>query len=315
MSLNGFCAAFALAAVVAMATATTGALAGGAPAPAAPAAVAPAAAAAPAVAATPAPGAALPGKVDLVNRRVLRVCADPANLPFSNDKGEGFENRIAALVADELKLPVEYMYFPMATGFIRKTLFAKACDVVIGYAQGDELVLNTNAYYRSTYALVYRKGQGLDGVTKLNDPRLQGKRVGIIAGTPPANIMAKVGLMQFAKPYSLVVDRRYESPAEDMIKDIRSGEIVAGVLWGPIAGYFGGRNGEKLTVEPLGDEGLGSSRLAFRITMGVRQGEDDWKRQLNTIIAKRQGDINKVLAEYGVPMLDEQNNKISVTSQ
>lgn len=281
--------------------------------------------AAAAPAATPAPAAGAPAqtspvvvrpvpppahKVDLVNRNVLRVCSDPANMPFSNAKGEGFENKIASLVAAELKLPIEYVYYPMATGFIRRTLFAKACDIVIGYAQGDEMVLNTNAYYRSTYALVYRAGQGLDGVTMLNDPRLQGKRVGVIAGTPPANIMAKVGLMQFAKPYSLVVDRRFESPSEDMIKDIRSGEIAAGVFWGPIGGYFGSRGGEKLTVVPIGDEGLGSSRLAFRITMGVRAGEDDWKRQLNGIIAKRQGDIDQILLDYGVPMIDEQNKQI-----
>lgn len=250
------------------------------------------------------------GRVDLVNRQVLRVCSDPANMPFSNDKGEGFENKVAAIVADELKIPVEYTYFPMATGFIRKTLFAKACDIVIGYAQGDELVLNTNAYYRTSYTLVYPKGKGLDGVVSLADARLKGKRIGVIAGTPPGNIMAKQGLMALAKPYHLVVDRRFESPGEEMMGDIRSGEIAAGVLWGPIAGYFATRGGEELTVVPLVDEGTGSSRLVFRISMGVRNGEDDWKRQLNTIIAKRQKDINAALLQYGVPLLDEQNQRI-----
>jgi len=111
-------------------------------------------------------------RVDLVNRTALRVCADPANMPFSNEKREGFENKIADIVAGELKLPIEYTWFPQATGFIRQTLFAKRCDVVMGYAQGDELVLNTNHYYRSTYALVLRKGAGLDGVDSLADPRL-----------------------------------------------------------------------------------------------------------------------------------------------
>ena len=112
-------------------------------------------------------------RVDLVNRTALRVCADPANMPFSNDKGEGFENKIAEIVAAELKVPVEYTWFPQATGFIRQTLFAKRCDVVIGYAQGDELVLNTNHYYRSTYALVYRASTGLDGVDSLAGPAPQ----------------------------------------------------------------------------------------------------------------------------------------------
>ncbi len=249
-------------------------------------------------------------KADLVNRRVLRVCSDPANLPFSNQKGDGFENRIAEIVADELKIPVEYTWFPQATGFIRRTLFAKACDVVIGFAQGDEFVLNTNHYYRSTYALLYRKGKGLDGVDSLADERLKGRRIGIIAGTPPGDVMTTLGLMATARPYPLTVDRRYESPAERMIEDIRSGEIDAGVLWGPIAGYFAKRGGEPLVVAPLVKESTGP-RMTYRITMGVRQGDDVWKRQLNDVIAKRQGDIDKVLLDYGVPLLDENNQLIT----
>ncbi|MPZ40305.1 MAG: quinoprotein dehydrogenase-associated putative ABC transporter substrate-binding protein [Rhizobiales bacterium] len=231
-------------------------------------------------------------------------------MPFSNDKGEGFENRIAEIVAAELKLPVEYTWFPQATGFIRQTLFAKRCDVVMGYAQGDELVLNTNHYYRSTYALVYRRNAGLDGSDTLSDPRLQAKRIGVVAGTPPASIMARVGLIQRAKPYQLMVDRRHESPAERMIDDIKSGDIDAGVLWGPIAGYFTRTAGGALTVAPLLKE-TGSPRMAYRITFGVRNLEDDWKRQLNTLIAKRQGDFDAVLLSFGVPLLDEQSHLIT----
>jgi len=250
-------------------------------------------------------------RTDLVNRTALRVCADPANMPFSNEKGEGFENKIADIVAGELKVPVEYTWFPQATGFIRQTLFAKRCDVVMGYAQGDELVLNTNPYYRSTYALVYRAGGELDGVDSLSDPRLRERRIGVVAGTPPGNIMALLGLLQRAKPYHLVVDRRYESPGESMIKDVRSGDIDAGVLWGPIAGYFAPKGGgDKLVVAPLLKE-VSSTRMAYRITFGVRHLEDDWKRQLNTLIAKRQGDIDEVLLQYGVPLLDEDSKLIT----
>jgi len=257
------------------------------------------------------PAGAVEGqRADLVNRRVLRVCADPANLPFSNQKGEGFENKIADIVGNALGLSVEYTWFPQATGFIRRTLFAKACDVVIGYAQGDELVLNTNHYYRSTYAILYRKGSTLDGVDSLADARLKGKHIGIIAGTPPGDIMAKLGLMALAKPYPLTVDRRYESPAERMIEDIRSGVIEAGILWGPIAGYFSQKGGEKLVVKPLVQESFGP-RMTYRITMGVRQGDDVWKRQLNQVIAQNQGKIDKVLLDYGVPLLDEQNKPIT----
>ena len=247
---------------------------------------------------------------DLVNRTALRVCADPANMPFSNDKNEGFENKIAEIVAADLKIPVEYTWFPQATGFIRQTLFAKRCDVVIGYAQGDELVLNTNHYYRSTYALVYRAGTGLDGVVSLADPRLKDRRIGVIAGTPPGSIMAQLGLIQRAKPYPLMVDRRHDSPGERMINDIRSGDIDAGVLWGPIAGYFAAKGGDKLLVVPLLKE-TGTPRMAYRITFGVRNLEDDWKRQLNVVIAKRQSDIDALLLQFGVPLLDEQSNLIT----
>jgi quinoprotein dehydrogenase-associated probable ABC transporter substrate-binding protein len=249
-------------------------------------------------------------RADLVNRTALRVCADPANMPFSNDKGEGFENKIAEIVAAELKVPVEYTWFPQATGFIRQTLFAKRCDIVMGYAQGDELVLNTNHYYTSTYALVYRRNNGLDGVDSLSDPRLKDKRIGVVAGTPPGNVMAQLGLLQRAKPYPLMVDRRYESPGEGMIKDIQSGDIDAGVLWGPIAGYFAPKGGDKLVVAPLLKE-TGSTRMAYRITFGVRNLEDDWKRQLNVLIANRQGDIDAVLLQFGVPLLDDQSNIIT----
>jgi quinoprotein dehydrogenase-associated probable ABC transporter substrate-binding protein len=246
-------------------------------------------------------------RIDLVDRTALRVCADPANLPFSSDKGEGFENKIADIVAGEFKLPVEYTWFPQATGFIRQTLFAKRCDVVLGYAQGDDLVLNTNHYYRSTYALVHRKDGALDGISGLSDPRLQGKHIGVIAGTPPATTMAQLGLIQYARPYPLMVDRRYDSPGERMIGDIQSGEIEAGVLWGPIAGYFASKAG--LAVVPLlKDEG--AARMAYRITFGVRPLDDDWKRQLNVLIAKRQGDFDAVLLQFGVPLLDEQSNLI-----
>ena len=113
---------------------------------------------------------------DLVNRKVLRVCADPANLPFSNEKKEGFENKIADIIGNELGVPVEYTWFPQATGFTRNTLLAKRCDVIIGTGQGDDLVLNTNALYRSAYALIYKPGAGLDGVESIFDPKLKGKR-------------------------------------------------------------------------------------------------------------------------------------------
>jgi quinoprotein dehydrogenase-associated probable ABC transporter substrate-binding protein len=247
---------------------------------------------------------------DLVNRKVLRVCADPANMPFSNTKHEGFENKIAEIIADELGVPVEYTWFPQAMGFVRSTLLAKRCDVIIGTGQGDPEVLNTNHLYRSTYALVYRPDNGLDGVDSVRDPRLKGKRMGVVISTPSSTLVAKAGLMGNAKPYRLMVDRRYDSPAEEMTKDIREGEVDAGVLWGPIAGYFANKGGEELVVVPLVKDS-GDGRTQFRITMGVRQSDHEWKRQLNDVIRKRQADIDRVLLEYGVPLLDEDNKPIT----
>jgi quinoprotein dehydrogenase-associated probable ABC transporter substrate-binding protein len=252
---------------------------------------------------------------DAVNRKVLRVCATRANLPYSNEQGEGFENKIAQIIADEVKLPIDYTFFPQGRGFVELTLNEKLCDIIIGTMQTDTQTLNTNHYFRSTYCLVYRSGLGLDGVSSLFDPRLKTTRVGIQAGVPVAEQVAKAGLMANAKPYRLFVDTRYDNPMRDMVADIRSGEIDLGVLWGPHAGYFASRGGERLTVAPMLEEVPHTPRLEHRITMGVRRSDSGWKRQLNGIISKRHGDIDGVLHAYGVPMIDEDNKIIAPPHQ
>ncbi len=239
---------------------------------------------------------------DLVSRSELRVCADPANMPFSNDKGEGFENKLAELVGKVLKVPVSYTWFPQATGFIRNTLGAKVCDIVMGYAQGDELVLNTNHYYTAAYALIVRSDSPLAGVESLEDPRLQDKSIGVIAGTPPSTNLAIYGLLGKVRPFQLMVDRRFFSPAEDMISQVASGELDAGILWGPIGGYYAKTSKVPLTVIPLVKERQGP-RMSYRITMGVRQSDTNWKRDLNRIISEHQGEIDAILASYGVPIV------------
>lgn len=240
---------------------------------------------------------------DLVVRSELRVCADPANMPFSNQKQEGFENKIADLVGKALNIPVVYTWFPQATGFIRNTLGTKKCDIVIGYSQGHELVLNTNHYYSSAYSFITPVDSDLATVESLDDPRLKGRKIGIIAGTPPATNMALNGLMGSARPFQLMVDRRYYSPAEQMVEQIAKGEIDAGILWGPIGGYFAKQQKKDMVVTPLTKETKGP-RMAFRITMGVRQNELDWKRQLNKIIREHQEEINAILKNYGVPLVE-----------
>lgn len=248
--------------------------------------------------------------IELVDPKVLRVCADPRNLPFSNEKGEGFENKLGELFAEKLQKKLDYMYFPQATGFVRMTLAAHRCDVIMGFPQGDDLVQGTNPYYRTAYALVAKQGSGLDDVATLEDARLKDKRIGIVAGTPPATNMAVAGLMANARPYPLMIDTRFDSSSAAMIKDLMSGEIDAGVLWGPMAGYYAKQASPPLHVTPLVKETSGP-RLAFRIGMGVRPADQNWKRQLNRLIQENQPAINKILLDFGVPLLDENDKPIT----
>ena len=247
--------------------------------------------------------------IELVDPKVLRVCADPNNLPFSNDKGDGFENKLAEFFAAKLQKKLDYFYFPQATGFVRMTLGAHRCDVIMGFPQGDDLVQGTNPYYRTAYAIVAKHGGGLDAVTALDDARLKDKHIGIVAGTPPATNMAANGLMVNAKPYQLMVDTRVDSSAVAMIGDITAGKIDAGLLWGPMAGYYAKTVNPPLHVTPLLKETKGP-KMAYRIGMGVRAGDQNWKRQLNRLIQENQSEINKILLGYGVPLLDENDHLI-----
>lgn len=246
---------------------------------------------------------------DLVSQSAFRVCADPANLPMSSESGEGFENEIAEHFAEVLDRELQYTWFPMALGFLRNTLLNYRCDVIIGYAQGDEMVLNTNHYYTSAYVIVTRSDSDIADVDTIADPRLTDKRIGVVAGTPPASHAARHGLMKKAKGYDLMVDRRVESPNEDMIADLLEGEIDAALMWGPIAGPLVKAEGDALTMTPLLKE-QGSPRLFYRITMGVRQGEDNWKRELNSLIRQEQEEIDAILTRYGVPLVDDMGTSL-----
>lgn len=254
--------------------------------------------------------AGLGAAVELVDPNVFRVCADPNDMPYSNEKKEGYEDRIAKLLADALGKTVSYTYFPVVTGFVRHTLGEYKCDVIMSYPQGDELVQNTNPYYRTAYALVYKEGSDLAGIDTIGDPRLKGRKIGVVAGTPPATNMAVNGLMATARPYFLMVDTRLGTETEHMIHDIESGEIDAGLIWGPIAGYYAKKSPTPLVVVPLLKETTGP-KMAYRITMGVRPSDQEWKRTLNKLIADHQEEINAILLDYGIPLLDESDNRIT----
>lgn len=248
---------------------------------------------------------------DLVDRAAFRVCADPANAPLSTEDGAGFENRVADVIAASLGVPVQYTWFPQVTGFLRQTLNAGKCDVVMGYAQGDELVLNTNHYYTSTHVIVTRADSDLADVDHLGDPRLKGRKIGVVANSPPATHVARLGLMKDAEPYALMVDRRVENPAGQMLADVAAGKIDAALLWGPIGGPLVKAN-PALQATPLLKE-TDTPRLVFRITMGVRPGEDVWKRELNSQIRRNQPQIDAILRDAGVPILDDYGKGLKPT--
>ncbi|MGA3302610.1 MAG: substrate-binding domain-containing protein [Methylovirgula sp.] len=250
------------------------------------------------------------GAIELVDPKVLRVCADPHHLPYSNTEHEGFENKIAELFAKKLGKRLAYTFYPDSSGFIKSTLDALRCDVVVGIVQGDPIVQTTNAYYRASYVLVTKKGSDIAGVDTLADPKLKGKRLGITAGTPPANYFVEYGLIAKAKPYPLVIDTRFSSPDQDMMKDLMSGEIDGAILWGPMAGYLAKNSKVPVVVTPLVKEKNGP-QMVFRISMGVRQSDQNWKRTLNTLIAANASDINDILKSYGVPLLDEKDQPIT----
>lgn len=237
-----------------------------------------------------------------ITTSTLRVCADPNNLPFSNEKLEGFENKVIDIIAAELGKPVHYTWFPQTVGYVRNTLQVNECDLITGITTGNERVQNTNPYYRSIYTLVYAQKNGplpLD----FSDPEYQNKTIGVVAGTPAANLMAKYGLLAQIKPYQLTVDTRYFSTGEQIIDDIENDVIDAAIVWGPIAGYYANLSNENMAIIPLTVE-TNSLTLDYSITMAVRYNDQDWKHKINEILSLKKPEILSVLMDYHVPLLD-----------
>ncbi len=249
-------------------------------------------------------------------RTELRVCQDPNNLPFSNTKGEGIENRIAEVFGKALNLPVTYYSFPQRLAFIRNTLRYKLpgqdypCDIVIGVPVGfDEGVSVTKPYYRSTYALVFPKGKGLDNVATVNDflaldpARLRALKIGVYDRSPASDWLSKHQLLDSGVPYAIRNPDPQQYPGEIIEKDLASGKLDAAIVWGPIAGYFAQRvKTPQLVVLPLKSEpGI---KLDYQMAMGVRYGERDWKQQVEGLLESRQAEIQAILKEFGVPIVE-----------
>lgn len=246
---------------------------------------------------------------DMVSRTALRVCSDPSNLPFSNREHAGFENKIADIIAGQLKKPVRYFWAPSGPGFVHNTLNSDLCDIVIGYTIGSEMVQATNPYYRSTYVIVARKGSSLNGVETLSDPRLKNQRLGVFAATPPVDVLLAKGLITQAKVYALLVDHRYDSPLNTLIGDLKSNVIDAAIVWGPLIGESVKASNGALVMTPLVKD-ADKPDFSYRISFGIRHDEPDWKHKLEGVIRARSADINKVLEDYNVPLLDNAGHLI-----
>ena len=238
----------------------------------------------------------------------LRVCSDPNNLPFSNQDGEGFENRIAELIGRELKLPVKYTWWAQRRGFIRNTLRAGDCDLVIGLPSSMEMALTTRPYYRSTYVFVYRKDAGFR-VRSFNDPVLKEKRIGVHlvgddgANTPPAHALASRGIIGGnVRGYMLYGDYAQPNPPARILDALAEGEIDVAIVWGPLAGYFVPRQKVAMEVVPVSPQiDMPFLPFVYDISMGVRRDDASLKADVEQVMMRRRAEIDAILDEYGVP--------------
>jgi quinoprotein dehydrogenase-associated probable ABC transporter substrate-binding protein len=243
----------------------------------------------------------------------LRVCADPNNLPFSNERREGFENKIAELLGREMNLPVEYTWWAQRRGFFRNTLRAGLCDVVIGVPNSFELALTTLPYYRSTYVFISRQEKNLD-VRSLDAPVLKELKIGVQmigddgTNTPPAHALAKRGIINNVVGFTVYGDYKQPNPPARILEAVAKGDVDLAIVWGPLAGFFAEKQKTPLRIVPVSPQiDLPYLPFVYDISMGVRRGEDELKARLEKIITNKSGEIEKILNEYNVPRVSNES--------
>jgi mxaJ protein len=243
-------------------------------------------------------------------KRVLRVCSDPNNLPFSNQRQEGFENRIASLIARDLHADVRYTWWAQRRGFIRNTLKAHACDVIMGLPSAIDMAATTRPYYRSTYVFVSRKDRNLH-VGSFDDAILKKLKIGVQiigddgADSPPAHALAARGITDNVRGYTVYGDYSKPNPPARIVDAVVNGEVDLAVVWGPLAGYFAKQQRVPLELVPVSPEiDLPFLPFVFDIALGVRREDAGLRQQLDTILERRKPEIDRILASYGVPRLD-----------
>jgi mxaJ protein len=245
------------------------------------------------------------------NAAVLRVCADPNNLPFSDRAGRGFENKIGELIARDLDLTVDYTWWAQRRGYVRHTLKADICDIWSGVASGAEMMTSTRPYYRSSYVFVTRADRGLH-IASFDDPQLRKLIIGVqmvgsdAMNTPPAHALARRGIVQNVRGYMLYGDYREPHPPSAIIDAVENGDVDVAVVWGPLAGYFAAQGSTPLTIEPVEPWRDGTELpMAFYISIGVRRGDNALVRRLDDALEKNHSAISAILAEYHVPVLPD----------
>jgi mxaJ protein len=248
---------------------------------------------------------ALPATVTFAAERVLRIAADPNNLPFSNERLEGFENRIAEILAEELGVRIEYMWWPQRRGFFRETVGAGRADIVMGVPAAFERVLTTKPYYTSSYVFV-RRADSVP-VNSFDDPALRVLTIGVqLAGddginTPPAHALAMRGMVENIRGYTLFGDYAQDSPPSAIVKAVAEGEVDVAVAWGPMAGYFAARQSRPLRIEPVGPCECPELQFIFSIAIGVARGKHDLRDQIDAALVRRAAEIERLLDQYAVP--------------
>jgi quinoprotein dehydrogenase-associated probable ABC transporter substrate-binding protein len=245
-------------------------------------------------------------------RPTLRVCADPNDMPFSNVRGEGFENRLAELIARDLGWKVAYTWMPQRRGFLRNTLGADRCDVVMGIPTALDTMRTTAAYYRSSFVFVTRRDRHLQ-LTSLDDPQLGSLRIGVhavggnYASVPPAQALAARGLVKNIVGYNVYGDYSHADPSRELIDAVARRDIDVAIAWGPLAGYFAGREAAALQITVPANAAAEMPPMTFDISLGVRRGDADLKSLLDGVLQRRHGDIVALLRAYGVPLVEDRD--------
>ena len=253
---------------------------------------------------------ARPGRALAEEAKQLRVCGDPNNLPFSNEKLQGIENKIADVIAKDLGLTVAYTWWPHQRGVVKRALNTLRCDVMLGIPKGYDPVLWTKPYYRTGYVLAYRKDRGLK-IHSLDDPQLKTLKIGVQVNTPPHDALGQRGIADNVVGYQLMFDSNFH--AEDypgkVVEDLIAGQLDVALVWGPIAGYFAKKKAAPIEIVVLEGKPDSVERFAFDISMGVRKKDTELKAKLEESLARKHDEITHILEDFGVPLLPASEEK------